>query len=109
MREIFRLLKLTLKEKQRLLLAFVFSFFVALFTYVFVNLIQPIVDVMFLNNPQAAAGKGMLSRFFFQRVYGGRGQLIWLIPLMLVIVMFGRALFTFLSSYFMKSIGLADR
>ena len=106
MREIFRLLKLTLKEKQRLLLAFVFSFFVALFTYVFVNLIQPIVDVMFLNNPQAAAGKGMLSRFFFQRVYGGRGQLIWLIPLMLVIVMFGRALFTLLSSYSMKSIGL---
>ncbi len=106
MKEIFRLLKLTLQEKKRLLLGFLFSIFVAFFTYVFVTLIQPIVDVMFLNKPQSEAGKDILTQLFFKHVYEGREQLVWLIPLMLVIVMFCRGLFTFLSSYFMKYIGL---
>jgi len=106
MKEIILLLKLTLKEKKRLFLGFLFSSFVAFFTYVFVTLIQPIVDGMFLKQPQAAANKDLLSRVFYKHVYEGREQLVWIIPLMLVVVMFGRGLFTFLSSYFMKSIGL---
>ncbi|MCK4337538.1 MAG: hypothetical protein KAX11_06325, partial [Candidatus Aminicenantes bacterium] len=106
MKEIFRLLKLTLQEKKRLMLGFLFSIFVAFFTYVFVTLIQPIVDVMFLNKPQSEVGKDILTQLFFKHVYEGREQLVWLIPLMLVIVMFCRGLFTFLSSYFMKYIGL---
>lgn len=106
MKEIFRLLKLTLKEKKRLMLGFLFSIFVAFFTYVFVTLIQPIVDVMFLNKPQSEAGKDILTQLFFKHVYEGQEQLVWLIPLMLVIVMFCRGLFTFLSSYCMKYIGL---
>jgi subfamily B ATP-binding cassette protein MsbA len=73
---------------------------------VFVTLIQPIVDVMFLNKPQSEVGKDILTKLFFKHVYEGREQLVWLIPLMLVIVMFCRGLFTFLSSYFMKYIGL---
>ena len=58
MREIIQLLKLTLEEKKRLILAFVFSTFAAFFTYLFVNLVQPIIDKMFLQETaQASAGK----------------------------------------------------
>ncbi|MFC2157401.1 ABC transporter ATP-binding protein [Acidobacteriota bacterium] len=106
MREIFRLLKLTLSEKRRLVLASIFSAFVAFFTYVFVNLIQPIVDGMFLNKAQDEVANSFLTDIFFKHVSSGKEQLVWVIPLLLVIVMFGRGLFTFLSSYYMKSIGL---
>ena len=106
MREIFRLLKLTLSEKRRLILASIFSGFVAFFTYVFVTLIQPKVDGMFLNKAEDEVANDFLTDLFFKHVSSGKEQLVWLIPLLLVIVMFGRGLFTFLSSYFMKSIGL---
>ena len=106
MREIFRLLKLTLSEKRRLILASIFSGFVAFFTYVFVTLIQPMVDGMFLNKAEDEVANDFLTDLFFKHVSSGKEQLVWLIPLLLVIVMFGRGLFTFLSSYFMKSIGL---
>lgn len=106
MKEIFQLFKLTLGEKKRLSLAFVFSSFVAFFTYVFINLIQPIIDKMFLQRAgPAAGGKEGLIDFVFKKVRADEEQFIWLIPLLLVIVIFGKGLFTFLSSFLMKSIG----
>lgn len=106
MKEIFQLFKLTLGEKKRLSLAFVFSSFVAFFTYVFINLIQPIIDKMFLQRAgPAAGGKEGLIGFVFKKVRVAEEQFIWLIPLLLVIVIFGKGLFTFLSSFLMKSIG----
>lgn len=106
MKEIFQLFKLTLGEKKRLSLAFVFSAFVAFFTYVFINLIQPIIDKMFLQRAgPAAGGKEGLIGFVFKKVRVAEEQFIWLIPLLLVIVIFGKGLFTFLSSFLMKSIG----
>ena len=106
MKEIFQLFKLTLGEKKRLSLAFLFSSFVAFFTYVFVNLIQPIIDKMFLQRAgPAAGGKEGLIGFIFKKVRAAEEQFIWLIPLLLVIVIFGKGLFTFLSSFLMRSIG----
>lgn len=106
MKEIFQLFKLTLGEKKRLSLAFLFSSFVAFFTYVFVNLIQPIIDKMFLQRAgPAAGGKEGLIGFVFKKVRAAEEQFIWLIPLLLVIVIFGKGLFTFLSSFLMRSIG----
>lgn len=106
MKEIFQLFKLTLGEKKRLSLAFVFSSFVAFFTYVFINLIQPIIDKMFLQRAgPAAGGKEGLIGFVFKKIRVAEEQFIWLIPLLLVIVIFGKGLFTFLSSFLMKSIG----
>ncbi len=106
MKEIFQLFKLTLGEKKRLSLAFVFSSFVAFFTYVFVNLVQPIIDKMFLKHAAlTSGGKEGLIGFVFKKVRAAEEQFIWLIPLLLVIVIFGKGLFTFLSSFFMKSIG----
>jgi len=106
MKEIFQLFKLTLGEKKRLSLAFVFSAFVAFFTYVFVNLVQPIIDKMFLKHAAlTSGGKEGLIGFVFKKVRAAEEQFIWLIPLLLVIVIFGKGLFTFLSSFLMKSIG----
>lgn len=106
MKEIFQLFKLTLGEKKRLSIAFVFSAFVAFFTYVFVNLVQPIIDKMFLKHAAlTSGGKEGLIGFVFKKVRAAEEQFIWLIPLLLVIVIFGKGLFTFLSSFLMKSIG----
>ncbi|HEB36630.1 hypothetical protein LCGC14_1932520 [marine sediment metagenome] len=106
MKEILQLFKLTLGEKKRLSLAFLFSSFVAFFTYVFINLIQPIIDKMFLQRAgPAAGGKEGLIGFVFKKVRAAEEQFIWIIPLLLVIVIFGKGLFTFLSSFLMRSIG----
>jgi subfamily B ATP-binding cassette protein MsbA len=106
MKEIFQLFKLTLGEKKRLFLAFIFSSFAAFFTYVFVNLVQPIIDKMFLQQTgPTAEGRTGLIDFVLRKLQAAEEQLIWLIPLLLVIVIFGKGLFTFLSSFFMRSIG----
>jgi len=106
MREIIQLLKLTLEEKKRLILAFVFSTFAAFFTYLFVNLVQPIIDKMFLQETaQVSAGKPGLIGIIFDKLRAAEDQLMWLIPLTLVIVIFGKGLFTFLSSFFIRSVG----
>ena len=106
MKEIFQLFKLTLGEKKRLSLAFLFSSFVAFFTYLFVNLVQPIIDKMFLKHADlTSGGKEGLIGFVFKKVRAAEEQFIWLIPLLLVIVIFGKGLFTFLSSFLMRSIG----
>lgn len=104
MNQIFQLLKLTLTEKKRLILAFVFTIFVAFFTYVFVNLIQPILDEMFFvsqTSPEKASSIGFFNRYF----HVTRDDLIWFLPVLLIIVIFGKGLSTFLSSFLMKSIG----
>ncbi|MFP4082350.1 MAG: ABC transporter ATP-binding protein [Candidatus Aminicenantes bacterium] len=103
--EIIQLLKLTLEEKKSLTLSFVFTLFVAFFTYVFVNLVKPIIDEMLRMAPEAVPEKTGLMAFVFKFFHITREQLIWFIPLILVVVIFGKGLFTFLSSFFMKSIG----
>lgn len=106
MKEIFQLFKLTFGEKKRLTFAFACSIFAAFFTYVFVNLVQPIIDKMFLQRvAQTSAGKAGLMDFVFRKLQAAEEQFIWLIPLLLVVVIFGKGLFTFLASFFMKSIG----
>lgn len=105
MKEILQLFKLTLQERKTLILSFVFTVFVSFFTYVFVNLVQPIIDEMLQLAPQSVPGKTSLMNSLFKTLQVTKEQLMWLIPLILVIVIFGKGLFTFFSSYFMKSIG----
>ncbi len=105
MKEILQLLKLTFQERKTLFISFVFTVFVSFFTYVFVNLVQPIIDEMLQLAPQSVSGKTSLLAFLFKTLRVTKEQIMWLIPLILVIVIFGKGLFTFLSSYFMKSIG----
>jgi len=106
MREIFQLFKLTLAEKKKLALSFLFSAFAAFFTYAFVDLIQPIIDQLFLQRvAQTSSGKPSLLNFLFRKLHAAEEQYIWLIPLFLVIVIFGKGAFTFLATFFMKTIG----
>lgn len=106
MKDIFQLFKLTLAQKNRLALSFLFSIFAAFFTYIFVDLVQPIIDQMIMKEALPADG-GRLSilNFLFKKLQTVEAQLIWLIPLLLVVVIFGKGIFTFFASFFMKSIG----
>jgi len=106
MKEILQLFRLTLGEKKRLFFTFLFSFFAASFTYLFVELVQPIIDQMFLKDtPHVLSKKPSLLDPIFEMFQAAEDQFIWLIPLLLVIVIFGKGIFTFLASFFMKSIG----
>jgi len=104
MKDIFQLLKLTLQEKRKLIISFLFTLFVAFFTYVFVNLVQPIVDKLLKIGPEVPVEKARFLDFIFQ--YVEEDQYTLVLPLLLVIVLFGKGIFTFLSTFFMKSIGL---
>jgi subfamily B ATP-binding cassette protein MsbA len=104
MKDIFQLLKLTLQEKRKLIVSFLFTLFVAFFTYVFVNLVQPIVDKLLKLGPEVPIEKFRFLDIVFRHVREDQYTLV--LPLLLVIVLFGKGIFTFLSSFFMKSIGL---
>lgn len=106
MKDILQLMRLTFREKKYLFLSFGCSVFVALFTYVFVDLVQPIMDNMFLKTPAAAVPqKTRLIDLVFKYLHITEGQLTQVLPLIIVIVIFGKGLFTFLSSFFMKAVG----
>ena len=103
-KDIFKLLKLTLREKSKLILSFVFTVFVAFFTYVFVNLVQPVVDKLLQLGPEAPVEKTRFLDFVFRNFREDQYKIV--VPLLLIVVLFGKGIFTFLSSFFMKSIGL---
>jgi len=106
MKQVYQLLKLVFTEKKRLSLTFLFTFFVAIFTYSFVNLVQPIMDHFLKMSPGGIPEK---TRFIdiLGRVFGiSIDQLVAYLPLILILVIFGKGLFTFLSAFFMNSIGL---
>jgi len=105
MKEVLKLLDITLKEKKRLFFFFACSIFVALFTYIFVNLVQPILDNMLRMGAQVTVEKTRLMDIVFQKLNISQDDILWFVPLMVVIVLFGKGLFTFLSAVTMKSIG----
>ena len=106
MKQIYQLLKLVFSEKKRLALTFVFTLFVALFTYAFVNLVQPIMDYMFKMSPGEIPEKTRFMDVLLDLFGISIEQLVTYLPLILVVIILGKGLFTFLSSFFMKSIGL---
>jgi subfamily B ATP-binding cassette protein MsbA len=105
MKNIFQLFKLTLSEKKKLLLTFFCTIFVAFFTYVFVNLIQPIMDEMLQLAEKEIPQKTRTMDFMFKNLNITTEQLVVALPLILLVVIFGKGFFTFLSSFFMRSIG----
>jgi len=129
----FQLLKLTLREKKRVILSFLCTIFVAFFSYLFVDMIQPIIDEMFGMTPPASVEKAQETsppaasdkapdlasqpplskipakfRFMdlvFRFLHISRQRIKSILPFIVVVVIFGKGLFTFLSSFFMKSAG----
>ena len=105
MKDIFDLFRLALKERRRMILAFLFTLFVAFFTYLFIDLIQPIIDGMLQPSQTVVSEKTGLIKIVFKIFNVTQEKLEHFIPVLLVIVIFGKGLFTFLSSYLMKSVG----
>jgi subfamily B ATP-binding cassette protein MsbA len=105
MKDIFLLLKLSIREKKWLSLSFLSTIFVALFTYIFVNLVQPIMDEMLKLSRQKIPQKARLMDFVFKNLHVSKANLVHFLPWLLVFVIFGKGIFSFLSSYFMKAIG----
>jgi subfamily B ATP-binding cassette protein MsbA len=106
MKDILALFQLARREKRLLILSFVCSAFVAFFTYVFVNLVQPIMDRLFQLGPaKSVPGKARFLDIVFRYLRIDETQLVQFLPLLVLIVIFGKGLFTFLSSYFMKGVG----
>ena len=109
----FELLKLTVREKKWVTLALLSTLGVAFFTAVMMNLVQPVIDEMFGANPSAsaaaadgaAATKVRALDFLWNLLGIDRGDIKSALPLVLIIVIFGKGLFTFLSSFFMKAVG----
>ncbi len=106
MKEILALFRLALQERRLLSYSFICSAFVAFFTYVFVNLVQPIMDKLFrLTAARAVPEKARFMDLIFRTLKISEDQLVRFLPLLVLIVIFGKGLFTFLSSFFMKAAG----
>lgn len=106
MKQVLMLFKLVLQEKKRFLLSILFTLFVALFTFAFVNLIQPIIDYLFKVSPESIPEKTRFIDLFLNLFQLDIEQLVTYLPIFLLAVIFGKGLFTFLSSFFMRSVGL---
>jgi subfamily B ATP-binding cassette protein MsbA len=106
MKDIIALLRLAWREKKLLLLSFGCSLFVAFFTYVFVNLVQPIMDDLFkISRAEALPQKHRIMDSVFELLHVGRADLMSFLPLLVLVVIFGKGLFTFLANLFMKGAG----
>jgi subfamily B ATP-binding cassette protein MsbA len=113
----FQLLRLTLRQKKLVVLSFACALFVALFTAVQISLVQPIIDEMFKPAPAAAAvGSGpaaaaatqvktRLMDVVWRTFHIDKGHVRSILPFALLIVIFGKGLFTFLSTFLMKAAG----
>lgn len=99
------LLKLTFREKKLVTFSFLATIFVAFFSYVFVDMVQPIIDEMFGLGAQTALAKFRFMDVVFRWLHVGREDIRNVLPLMVVVVYFGKGLFSFLSSFFMKVVG----
>lgn len=105
MKEILALFQLAFREKKLIILSFLASILVAFFTYVFVNLVQPIMDKLFMLSAGAGPQKTRFMDLVFRYLGVSESQLVKLLPLLVLVVIFGKGLFTFLSSFFMKTVG----
>jgi len=117
----FQLLRLTLRQKKLVILSFACALFVALFTSVQISLVQPIIDEMFKSAPAvtpAVPSPGPAATLAApEKVKTRLMDVVWrifridknhirsILPIVLIIVIFGKGLFTFLSTFLMKAAG----
>ena len=90
MRSLLQLLKLVLEEKPRLILSFACTLFVALFTYAFINLVQPIMDHMFSMSTESIPEKPRFMDVLLNLFDLNVDQLVQYLPWILVAVIFGK-------------------
>ncbi|MFQ6082584.1 MAG: ABC transporter ATP-binding protein [Candidatus Aminicenantia bacterium] len=100
-----KLFRLVLPYRLVLIFSLLSMFMVAIFTYLFVNLVQPIMDELFTLGSRTIPQKTRVMDVIFNLFHLSKEDLIVALPIILVIVFLGKGLFTFLSTYWMKSIG----
>ncbi len=95
------LIKVILPYKGRIFLALIYSVFAALFTAMAALVLQPIMDNLFSVAPASKAQGFQFGRFISKYVDLSAP---YTIPLIVLFVFFGKALFTFLSNYTMRAL-----
>ncbi len=105
MKGIKKLFKLILPYRLTFICSLIAMFMVAIFTYLFVNLVQPIMDRLFNLMPQSVPHKIRVMDIIFDLFNITKDNLIIALPIILVTIIFGKGLFSFLSTFGMKTIG----
>ncbi len=92
---------------KRFILAMFFMAMVAVFTAFFVVIIQPIIDELFIQGGGRLASKSKIIRNLIMRLLRVKeSQLVLVLPQLLFLAFLGQAIFSFLSLYMMKTLGL---
>ncbi len=93
---------------RRFVLALVFMAMVAAFTALFAVIIQPVMDELFVQSGGNLGGRGQAIRNFLLYFFNiGEERLVIILPQLLFFSFLGQAIFTFLSLYLMKTLGLS--
>ena len=92
---------------KRFILAMFFMAMVAVFTAFFAVIIQPIIDELFIQGGGRLSAKSKIIRNLIMRVLGVKeSKLVLVLPQLLFLAFLGQAIFSFLSLYMMKTLGL---
>ncbi len=92
---------------RRFILALVFMAMVAVFTAFFAVIIQPVIDELFIQGGGRLAEKSKFIRNLIMSVlHVGEDKMVLVLPQLLFVAFLGQAIFSFLSLYSMKTLGL---
>ena len=92
---------------KRFVLALFFMAMVAFFTAFFAVIIQPVIDELFIQGGGRLAEKSKLIRNLIMRVlHIEESKMVLVLPQLLFVAFLGQAIFSFLSLYSMKTLGL---
>ena len=92
---------------KRFILALVFMAMVAVFTAFFAIIIQPVIDELFIQGGGKLAEKSQAIRNLIMGALRiGEKRLVLVLPQLLFVAFLGQAIFSFLSLYSMKTLGL---
>ena len=95
-------------HSRRFILALFFMAMVAAFTALFAVIIQPVMDELFVQSGGNLSGRGDMIRSFILDFFNiTEEQLVIILPQLLFFSFLGQAVFTFLSLYLMKTLGLS--
>ena len=92
---------------KRFILALFFMAMVAVFTAFFAVIIQPVIDELFIQGGGQLAEKSQFIRNLIMSALDiGENKLVLVLPQLLFVAFLGQAIFSFLSLYSMKTLGL---
>jgi subfamily B ATP-binding cassette protein MsbA len=92
---------------KRFIMALFFMAMVAVFTAFFAVIIQPVIDELFIQGGGKLAEKSQFIRNLIMSTLNiGEKQLVLVLPQLLFVAFLGQAIFSFLSLYSMKTLGL---